>query len=165
MYDVKDWLEIANYVSVIGGVLWAVIQWPRVREQRIATDREHSYAALNDHFLKFLELQLISPALGTSASDRAPVWDELSPQDRAKQRILFDYLASILERAYYFLNYGSAKQSEWDTKQWNEWADWIRRYAQNPNFTAFWRYLDETGEKASYGPEFVSYIRSKIGLE
>lgn len=162
MCSAKDWLEIANYAVVIGGVLWAVVQWPKARRERAAADREKSYAALNDHFLKFLELQLLAPGLGTSATDRQRIWEGLSPSQQAQQMLQLDYLASILERAYYFLAKSPAEQTGWHKDQWGTWDHWVARYAKNPNFAAFWGHLDKADDSASYGADFVSYVRGKI---
>ena len=173
MFDLKDWLEILNYVTVIGGVIWAIMQWPKARKQRIETERERSYTALNDHFLKFLELELQAPGLGTSSTDRTLVWNKLSQQDRAKQRTLFDYLSSILERAYYFLYKGKEWENVSDKKkkvseewqEWQQWEHWLDRYALNPNFIAFWDHLDDMQDEASYDSEFVAFIKDKINKE
>ncbi len=158
----KYWLEIANYVAVAGGVLWAIIQWPKARRERVAAEREKSYAALNDHFLRLLELQHASPGLGTMATDRERIWTSLSPAQQAQQLLQFDYLSSILERAHYFLLKSPVAGSEWHVEQWKSWNHWVERYTRNPNFVAFWRHLDDGLDEASYGDEFVSYIQSKI---
>ncbi len=169
MLEFKDYLEIVNHVTVIGGVVWAVIQWPKARKQRRETERDQSYAALNDHFLKFLELQLQAPGLGTTATDRERIWDRLSPDERAQQRVLLDFLSSILERAYYFLDADAAptrtSASRHDKRNdWTTWQNWIDGYARNPNFVAFWNHLDETGDASSYGGEFVRHVRRQIEL-
>lgn len=162
MYDVKDWLEIGNHLVVIGGVLWAAFQWPKARDEREAADRQKSYAALNDHFLKFLELQHVAPGLSTSATDRTRVWEALSPSEQARQVVQLEYLSSILERAYDFLVKSPDAKTDWHIQEWKTWEHWIDRYAQNPNFVAFWGRLDETGDSASYSHDFVSYIKDKI---
>jgi hypothetical protein len=160
--EIKDLLEVVNYLTVIGGVLWAVVQWPKSQRRREATEREHSYASLNDHFLRFLELQLRTPALGTNATDRQPLWDGLTKQEQDRQRLLFDYLASILERAFYFLRPGADEAPTWEAQEWKTWQHWIERYAANPNFVAFWNQARDGRDSMSYGPEFVAHVRRCI---
>jgi len=169
MLEFKDYLEIVNHVTVIGGVVWAIVQWPKARKQRKETERDQSYAALNDHFLKFLELHVQAPGLGTAATDRERIWDRLSANERAQQRVLLDFLSSILERAFYFLDADVAPTKTFASRNdkrsdWTTWQNWIDGYARNPNFVAFWNHLDETGDASSYGREFVQHVRGQIAL-
>lgn len=158
----KNVLEIVNYLVVIAGVLYALVTYPRNQRKREAAERDSFYVALNDHFLRFLELQLAHPGLGTSATDRTRIWDGLDTADRTRQRIQFDYLASLLERAHGFLCTGPAAQTEWAKAQWETWKHWLERYSQNPNFVAFWQHLDDCGDKASYGADFLALIDDKL---
>lgn len=171
-YDLQAWLEMASHATVVGGVVWAAVQWLRTRDERRAAEarrceaeRQRSYAALNDHFLKFLELELRAPGLGTEAGVRDRVWEELSPAQRCQQRTLFDFLCSILERAFYFLNrdkVGEGPRPQWDEQEWADWDHWLSRYAQNENFVAFWCHLEQSGDDGSYGPAFVAHVRDAI---
>ena len=157
-----DWLETLNYLVVIGGVAVAVWFFPKKAAQEETLDRERSYRSLNDQFLRFLELQLANPGLGTNTTDREPVWDQLSDTDRKRQVLLFDYLASVLERAQYFLCNGPVGTSEWGVEQWKTWEHWLDRYLQNPNFVRFWQHLAAAKDEASYGEQFMDLVRAKL---
>lgn len=75
----------------------------------------------------------MAPGLGTRAGDRDRIWDELNLQQQCQQRTLVDYLCSILERAFYYLNADKLKRSKWEIEEWENWKHWLRRYAHNPN--------------------------------
>ena len=148
----KDFLEATEKILIIGGILFALILYPK-------SQFENSYERLNDHFLHFLEMQIEHPMLGTNTSDRALV--SLTPEQLARQTLLFDYLSSLLERAFYSLNTGIDSWLPWRSSEWKTWEKWIDVYAQNENYVQFWR---THHEKACYGEKFMKFIRVEFKL-
>lgn len=145
-------LRITEHVLVIGGILFALVLYPQ-------SQFESSYERLNDHFMRFLEMQVEYPMLGTNTSDRE--LKDLTPEQLARQAIIFDYLSSLLERAFYFLNDGINKWLFWRHREWDTWEEWIEIYSQNQNYVQFWR---THHAQACYGEEFMNFIRGKFNL-
>lgn len=149
---VKIYLEIANYIFIIFGVLFAVVFYPK-------SQFEKSYGQLNDHFLRFLELQLEWPGLGTNTFDREIVVFRDLHDDPARQELIFDYLLSLLERAFYYLHTGLDQYLPWKWWEWKSWHKWLRVYKGNQNFVKFWK---KVRKESCYGAKFVDFMDNEL---
>lgn len=153
--QLKLYLEILNHVFVILGIVLAIILYAK-------RQLEHFYEKLNDKYLTFLELQLQHPGLGTNTSDRDLVAYLTGTPESAAQAIIFDYLLSLLERAYLFLGSGIDSWTPWKASEWRSWKGWIQAYKKNPNFVKFW---DEIQANACYTEKFVKFLNAELKRE
>lgn len=149
--DLQTCIDLFNDLAVSAGILLAVLFYSK--NQLIAT-----YENLNDRFLDFMQLQIAHPALGTDTYDRAPVALTSAPE-LARRKAIFEFLCSLLERAFLYLNNGYDRHLPWKKAEWNEWEKWILAYCQNPNFIEFWR---EIHNQSCYSQDFVAYMRKNI---
>lgn len=141
-----DELAFFNNLSVALGVVLAVILYAKNQFVR-------SYEQLNDRFLDFLHLQLSHPNLGTNTIDRHPV------QSSAAQALIFEYLLSLLERAFFFSNTGIDRYFCWKRREWDTWNKWVDEYLKNPNFVRFW---DQVSSQSCYDERFQRYLNKKL---
>lgn len=153
--EFKLYLEIANHIFVILGVLLAIILYAKKQF-------ELSYEKLNDKYLNFLELQLQHPGLGTNTSDHEIALHAPGTPQKAAREIIFDYLLSLFERAYLFLGTGIDRHAPWKSSEWESWKNWIQEYKQNPNFMQYW---DEIKDKSSYTEKFVKFFDAELKRE
>lgn len=143
--------KLFNDLAVSVGILLAVFFY--TKNQFIAT-----YENLNDRFLDFMQLQIAHPGLGTDTYDRAVV-PLTAAADIARRKAIFEFLCSILERAFLYLNNGHDRHLCWKKAEWVEWEKWILAYCQNPNFVQFWRAIRD---QSCYSTEFVEYMKKHI---
>lgn len=144
-------VSLFNDLAVSLGILLAIFFYSR--NQFIA-----SYENLNDRFLDFMQLQVSYPALGTDTYDRVAIVLS-SDEDMARRKAIFEFLCSLLERAYLYLNDGWDRCLPWKKSEWTAWEHWIHVYCQNPNFTAFWRMMRDD---SCFSASFVQYMNAKI---
>lgn len=149
--DLQACTELFNNLAVSVGILLAVFFYSK--NQFIS-----NYENLNDRFLDFMQLQVAHPGLGTDTYDRTPS-ALLQPADVARRQAIFEFLCSVLERAFLYLNYGYDKHLPWKKYEWQAWEKWILVYCQNPNFTDFWRTIRY---ESCYAEDFVRYMNEHI---
>lgn len=148
----KDYLDIVNNLIVALGAIVAIVLYAKHQFER-------SYEQLNDRYLDFLQLQLNYPGLGTNTTDTIEIVFEENSKESAAQDLLFDYLLSILERAFMFLNTGLDRHFPWKSKEWVTWDEWVDEYAKNKNFLHFW---SKISENSCYTQRFVDYLNTKL---
>lgn len=142
--------ELFNNLAVSMGILLAVFFYSK--NQFVS-----NYESLNDRFLDFMHLQVEHPGLGTDTYDREPVALK-EAVEIARRKAIFEYLCSLLERAFLYLGYGYDKHLPWKKYEWEAWDKWILVYCQNPNFTEFWRTIRD---QSCYSKDFVTYMNKK----
>lgn len=147
----KECTDLFNNLAVSVGILLAVFSYSK--NQFIA-----NYENLNDRFLDFMQLQVEHPGLGTDTYDREPV-ALTDPTEIARRKAIFEFLCSLLERAFLYLNYGYDKILPWKKNEWDAWKKWILVYTRNQNFTEFWKAISD---ESCYSEEFVSYMNKEI---
>ncbi len=108
-----------------------------------------------------MQLQVEHPGLGTDTYDRTPV-ALTQPAEIARRKAIFEFLCSLLERAFLYLNYGCDKRLPWKKYEWKAWENWISVYCHNPNFAEFWRAISEEG---CYSKHFVAYMNKQISAK
>jgi hypothetical protein len=149
--DGKDCIELFNLVAVSAGVLLGVLFYWK-------TQFVSNYENLNDRFLDFMQLQIAYPGLGTDTYDHQTV-DLTDAEEIARRRAIFEFLCSLLERAFLYLNFGFDRCLDWKKYEWEPWDKWIGAYCKNPNFVEFWGSIQG---RSYYAPDFVAYLQGKI---
>lgn len=148
--DFFNWVQASASIATLLGVLAAVLFFPaNARKARRAEEVELVEGA-NKPFRRFLELQLEYPGLGFETACSRDVFATLSDDDKIRQRVMAEYLMSVMEAAYYVCERGKAPLGEWPV-----WAAWFTHgYARNPNFRRWWAQLESQGVD-SYGEDFL----------
>lgn len=150
--QIRETLGAINDASVLIGVVVAVLLFSK-------RQLESSYEKLNDKFLEFLQLQISHPGLGTNTTDRAFIALTDDPKSLAVRDLIFDFLCSLLERAYLFLGAGIDQYLPWKAREWKHWEKWIIEYGKNENFREFWNRVSGT---CCYSESFVRYMNHKM---
>ena len=91
-------------------------------------------------------------SLSTAQDEAMP--SAMSPEDRMKQRLLYNILLSILERAY--LRY-QLEELDDRRSQWAGWDEDATRFLTRPSFRELWS--EQGGDYDSY---FQDYMNAKI---
>lgn len=155
-----DWVQVLSFLITAVSVAYAAFFYRRNERKKRLNEEVELMERANEPFRNFLELQLQYPNLGMHTSAKVHLLENLSDEDRVRQRVMSEFLLSILENAYYLSGRGQPLHGEWPV-----WDAWLRiSYADNPNFRYWWFRLDEQGANA-FGAEFVDYMRKLLGTE
>ena len=150
--SIKEVLGVINDASVLIGVSLAALLYSK-------NQFETAYEKLNDKFLEFLQLQISNPGLGTNTTDRAVISLDHDPKLSATRDLLFDYLCSLLERAFLFLHTGIDQYFPWKAREWKTWENWVLEYAQNENFVDYW---GRVSANCCYSERFIDYMNEML---
>lgn len=146
-----EWWEGASYIVTVIGfpfVIW--VFWYEQRRER-ANEDEEIYQYLSEEYAEFQKLVLENADLRLSSAVSIP----LDEEQKERQRVLFDILVSLFERA--FLLVYDERMSKKDARLWASWEDYIRYWLARPDFMAQLPELLE-GED----PDFVAYVRKLL---
>ncbi len=148
-----EWWEGASYVVTVIGLPMAifVFLWDQKRDRQ--NDEEEIFQYLSEEYAEFQKLILENADLRLSA---ARSMESLTEEQKERQRVLFDILISLFERAY-LLVYEDHMDKQ-TARMWASWEDYIRFWLTKPDFRALLPELLD-GED----PEFVAYVRTLAG--
>jgi hypothetical protein len=146
-----EWWEGASYIVTVIGLPFII--WVFMYEQKRDNDNDEAeiYQYLSEEYAEFQKLVLENADLRLNSA--VPM--TLNDEQRERQRILFDILISLFERAYLLVY--EDKMSKKTARLWASWEDYIRFWVQRPDFRAQLPELLE-GED----PDFVAYVK-KLG--
>lgn len=152
--EIKFWLEVLSYVSVILGIPIGLFRMSRTAK-REQLDREYgTYNALDEKYLEFLGLCFDHPHLDIFEL-RDSAASELTPIQKKQELIAFSMLFSIMERAY--LMY-SDQTSDIKKRQWSGWQNYLIDYCGRVNFRAAWQVCGD-----QFDTRFVNYVSTFLG--
>ncbi|MBN2807559.1 MAG: hypothetical protein JXR22_12950 [Prolixibacteraceae bacterium] len=138
---------VSGIVTILGLPLALVLFFNEKRKER--KEREYgTYNALDDKYIRFLELCLEKPELDVI---EYPINTDVKLKDRQEQ-ILFLILISNLERAFLMYHDQSNKIKE---SQWLGWVAYMKDYAKKDNFRKKWPELGTQFDK-----QFVEFMDS-----
>lgn len=152
-YSFLEFMELLSYVATVIGIPLAlatfIYQEHKEREaeqEEIYDDLMEHYARIQDRFFEFPELdQHVQPLQ--------------NPEDARRQRILYEMLISLFERAFIMLH---GEKNPAYRRMWNSWNDYLEFWIDMPNFRAALPALMKRED-----PGFVAYMAkiTKLPLE
>jgi hypothetical protein len=150
-YGLLQWMEFLSYTATVVGIPLAIITFIYQERKERQSEQEEIYDKLMQHYSSIQAMLFEHPEL-----DQHDVMAE-DPETRRRQRILYEMLASLFERAFILL-YGETDPAY--LRMWNSWNDYIEFWAEKPNFR-------ESLPKLMIGedPDFVAYLGRVTGLQ
>lgn len=149
MSAIENW-ELASYVVTVFGLPLAIALF--IFEQRKERDNEDgaAYQILSDAYQDFLKLVLDNADLRLRSASYV---DGLSAEQLERQRVLFEMLVSLFERAY-ILAYEPGMRGR-RLRRWRSWEDYMREWCAREDFRKLLPALVR-GEDA----DFAAYIQA-----
>jgi hypothetical protein len=145
-----QWMELLSYVATVIGIPLAIVIFIYQERKERQNEEEEIYDDLMEHYADIQEKLFEHPELDQHDKPLA------NGEDMRRQRILYDMLVSLFERAYILL-YEETKPAY--QRMWNSWNDYINLWAKYPNFRMALPELMK-GED----PAFVSFMAKVTGL-
>lgn len=111
------------------------------------------YIEANNKYIEFLVLSLKHTRLGvTEFSEESP---DLTPEEVAQQRVLYDMLTSIFERTFFLYEADKKK----DSAEWRTWDLWMSKFIDKSSYR---EYLNLYAFYGCFGGSFQNYLKNKI---
>ena len=141
---------IAN-LSLILGVPVTIIAFIYQERKERQSEQEEIYDKLMQHYAEIQDKLFTHPEIDQHTT---PLQD---PEEYRRQRIVYEMLISLFERAYILLE--DEKSPDYQ-RMWNSWLDYINVWVGRPNFQAI---LPEMmrGED----PDFVRFMAELSGMD
>lgn len=120
-------MELLSYVATVVGIPLAIATFITQERKERQSEQEEIYDKLMDHYAEIQEKLFEYPELDQHVT---PLTD---PEAARRQRILYEMLVSLFERAFILLH------GETDAaykRMWNSWLDYIESWSVRPNFRA-----------------------------
>ena len=146
-------VELLSLVSIAVTLPIGVAEFYFGRREERRERIEDNYDQLDQRYIEFEQLCLANIALDCADEAMIPP-PAMSPEDRMKQRLLYNILLSILERAY--LRY-QLEELDDRRSQWAGWDEYATRFLTRPSFRELWN--EQGGDSDSY---FQDYMNAKI---
>lgn len=143
-------MELLSYLATVIGIPLALVTFVYQEKKERQAEQEDIYDDLMEHYADIQEKLFEHPEL--DQHDTPPA----STEDARRQRILYEMLVSLFERAFILL-YGEDDPAY--RRMWNSWEDYIGTWAQKPNFRGALPTLMR-GED----PAFVAFMARTTGL-
>ena len=152
MQQIVDWVALAAGVSTALGLPIAIFAYIRAKRSEELAREYGTYDALDEKYHEYLMFCAEHPELNLYWT---PVEEQpLSSEGRVRQRILFEVLTSLMERAY-LMHLGQRQRMRAD--QWAGWDQYCSDWAARPRFRKLWA---ELGNQFDDG--FTTYMNKKI---
>ncbi|HRQ61574.1 MAG TPA: hypothetical protein PLO23_08720 [Alphaproteobacteria bacterium] len=150
-YSFLEWMELLSYVATVVGIPLALSTFIIQERKERQSEQQEIYDQMMEHYARIQDKLFQHPEL--DEHDK-PMKDA---EDQRRQRIIYDMLASLFERAFIML-YG---ENDPDYKRmWNSWFDYITYWCKKQNFRDALPELME-GED----PDFIAFMEKVTGLK
>jgi hypothetical protein len=146
-----EWMELFSYVATVVGIPLAIVVFLYQERKERQAEQEEIYDKLMEHYSQIQTKLFENPELD---QHERPL-DQ--PENIRRQRIIYDMLSSLFERAFILL-YGETDPAY--RRMWNSWNDYIETWIGRPNFREALPDLMR-GED----PAFVAYMAKLTGLK
>jgi hypothetical protein len=143
-----DTFELLSFIVTVIGLPFAIFVYLREQREERENEEDEAYQRLSDSYNDFLSLVLANADLRLRTGT-VPL--ELDDEQVERQRIIFEMLVSLFERAYILIY--DDPMSPKQRRRWHSWDDYMREWCRREDFR---RLLPELlrGED----PEFRAYI-------
>ncbi len=145
-----EWMELLSYVATVIGIPLALMTFVYQERKERQAEQEEIYDDLMEHYADIQEKLFEHPEV--DQHDKALS----NPEDTRRQRILYEMLVSLFERAHILL-YGEDDPAY--RRMWNSWEDYVSYWSKKANFRAALPEL-MLGED----PAFVKFMAGVTGL-
>jgi len=122
-----EFMELLSYVATVVGIPLAIATFITQERKERQSEQEEIYDKLMDHYAEIQEKLFEYPELD---QHNTPLTD---PEAARRQRILYEMLVSLFERAFILLH-GETDPAY--KRMWNSWLDYIESWSVRPNFRA-----------------------------
>lgn len=156
--NLNEWVGVttvlANAAAFLGiplAVIVLIVDRRRARQER----EQQTYQALQSEYSEFLKLCLENPQLQLH-DYRPDSKAEISPEEKGQRMVALEILVSMLESAFFFYHHGH--DSEFKSRQWTGWEEYMRAWASRKSFREAWK--EHLG--AQFDAESMRYMNSLI---
>jgi hypothetical protein len=149
-YSFLEMMELLSYIATVVGIPLAIYTFIVQERKERQAEQEDIYDQLMEHYDSIKGRLLEHPEL--DQHDK-PLPDA---ESQRRQRILYEMLISLFERAFILLQGEAAPAYK---RMWNSWMDYIQYWTALPNFRAALPDMMR-GED----PDFVAFIAKATGM-
>ncbi|MCD8497737.1 MAG: hypothetical protein LRZ85_06425 [Alphaproteobacteria bacterium] len=150
-YSFLEWMELLSYVATVIGIPFALITFIAQEHKERQSEQQEIYDQMMEHYARIQDKLFQHPELDEHDNPMT------NPEDQRRQKIIYNMLASLFERAFIML-YG---EDDPDYKRmWNSWLDYINHWCKKKNFREALPELME-GED----PEFIAFMETVTGMK
>jgi hypothetical protein len=143
-YSFLEWMELLSYVATVVGIPLALATFIIQERKERQSEQQEIYDQMMEHYARIQDKLFQHPELDQHDNPMS------NPEDQRRQRIIYDMLASLFERAFIML-YGEADPDY--KRMWNSWFDYITYWCKKQNFRDALPELME-GED----PDFIAFM-------
>lgn len=122
-------MELGSYIVTVIGLPFAIYAYMREQRKERENEDEEGWQQLSDAYNDFLKLVLANPDLKLRTSERAL---NLSDEQIERQRVIFEMLISLFERAYILLY--AEDMPDRQRRRWHSWDDYMRQWCRREDF-------------------------------
>jgi hypothetical protein len=154
----RIWEFLSYLVTVLGLPLAVVTIWREMRAERANEAKEleqredEIYVQLSQQYSAFLEAVLAHPELDVLEEDSS---EKLTLEQRRRQKIYYEMLLALFERAYILLYEDSPTAA--GGRRWGSWADFFTYWLKRPDFA---RYVEQNLQGED--PAFVAFVEREL---
>jgi hypothetical protein len=124
-WTVLQWFEFLSYVATVVGIPMALWAFTREEEKERQNEQEEIYDKLMAHYDGIIARLFEHPDIDQHETPLD------NPELRRQQKILYEMLVNLFERAFILL-YGEHDKAY--RRMWNSWEDYMRHWVAKPNF-------------------------------
>ena len=146
-----EFMELLSYIATVIGIPLAITTFIFQEKKERQSEQEEIYDKLMGHYAEIQEKLFEYPEL-----DQHDVMIT-DPEAARRQRILYEMLVSLFERAFILL-YGETDPAY--QRMWNSWLDYIDIWTSRPNF----RQVLPTMMRGE-DPYFTDFMTQMTGLD
>ena len=146
-----EFMELLSYIATVIGIPLAIMTFISQERKERQSEQEEIYDKLMDHYAEIQEKLFEYPELD---QHNTPLTD---PEAARRQRILYEMLVSLFERAFILLH-GETDPAY--KRMWNSWLDYIESWSMRPNFRAVLPDMMQ-GED----PDFTDFMVLATGMD
>jgi len=148
--DFVHWMELLSYMATVVGIPLGLSIFLYQEHKERQNEEEEIYDKLMEHYTQVLTKLFEHPELDQHDKPLE------NGEDIRRQRIIYDMLVSLFERAFILLH-GTRKPAY--ERMWNSWNDYITYWSKRENFRAMLPELMK-GED----PAFVAFMANVTKL-
>lgn len=126
---IMELMEFGSYVVTVVGLPFAIYAYLREQRKERENEDEEAWQQLADAYNEFLTLVLANPDLKLRTAERVA---HLSEEQRERQRVIFEMLISLFERAYILLYAEDLTGRR--RRRWHSWDDYMHEWCRRQDF-------------------------------
>lgn len=124
-YTLLEWMELLSYVATVIGIPLALATFIIQERKERQSEQQEIYDQMMEHYARIQDKLFQHPELDQHDCAMS------NPEDQRRQRIIYDMLASLFERAFIMLE---GEDDPDYRRMWNSWLDYINYWSQKQNF-------------------------------